>query len=116
MLVLGNTMIMSARERTREYAVLKTLGFTGKHLGWIIMGESLIISIIGGLLGLFLSYPVINMFAQFIPKGMFPIFILEPITVTIAVGAALLTGIAAAVFPIRKAVGTQIVEGFRFVG
>ena len=116
MLVLGNTMIMSARERTREYAVLKTLGFTGKHLGWIIMGESLIISVIGGLLGLLLSYPVINMFAQFIPKGMFPIFILEPITVTIAVSAALLTGIAAAIFPIRKAISTQIVEGFRFVG
>ncbi len=116
MLVLGNTMIMSARERTREYAVLKTLGFTGKHLGWIIMGESLIISVIGGLLGLLLSYPMINGFAQVIPKGMFPIFILEPVTISIAVGAALLTGIVAAIFPIRRAIRTQIVEGFRFVG
>ena len=50
MLVLGNTMIMSARERTREYAVMKTLGFSGRHLTGLIMGESLFISAIGGAL------------------------------------------------------------------
>src|SRR5512146_839790 len=41
MLVLANTMIMSARERTREYAVFKTLGFSAKHLVGLIMGASL---------------------------------------------------------------------------
>ena len=116
MLVLGNTMIMSARERTREYAVLKTLGFSGKHLAGIIMGESLLISILGGGLGLFLTYPIVAGFGLFIPKGMFPVFEVEPITVILAVSAALLIGIAAALFPIQRALRTQIVEGFRFVG
>src|SRR3972149_2442540 len=52
LLVLGNTMIMSARERTKEYAVLKTIGFSGKHLLGLIAGESLVISALGGALGL----------------------------------------------------------------
>ena len=116
MLVLGNTMIMAARERTREYAVLKTLGFGGKHLAGIIMGESLLISILGGGIGLLMTYPIVEGFSQFIPKGMFPVFEVEPITVILAFSAALLIGIAAAIFPIQKALHTKIVDGFRFVG
>lgn len=116
MLVLGNTMIMVARERTREYAVLKTLGFSGKHLFGIIMGESLLISALGGGIGLFLTYPMVAGLGEVIPKGMFPVFIVEPITVILAVSAALFIGVAAAIFPIQKAVRTKIVDGFRFVG
>ena len=62
-LVLCNTMLMSARERTREYAVLKTLGFTSKKLAVIIFGESIAIGLIGGLLGILLTYPVVSGFA-----------------------------------------------------
>ncbi len=116
MLVLGNTMIMAARERTREYAVLKTLGFNGKHLSGIIMGESLIISVIGGGLGLLLSYPIISFFSNVIPKGMFPVFVLEPITIILAVSAVIFIGAAAAIFPVQRTLRTRIVEGFRFVG
>ena len=116
MLVLGNTMIMAARERTREYAVLKTLGFSGKHLAGIIMGESLLISILGGGLGLLMSFPIIAGFAEVIPKGMFPVFTLEAITVIIGVSAALIIGLVAAAFPIQRTLRTRIVEGFRFVG
>jgi putative ABC transport system permease protein len=116
MLVLGNTMIMAARERTREYAVLKTLGFNGKHLIAIIMGESLMISILGGGIGLILTYPVVSFFGEIIPKGLFPVFMVQPVTIIFAVGAALLTGVLAAIFPIQKALRTKIIDGFRFVG
>ena len=116
MLVLGNTMIMSARERTREYAVLKTLGFSGKHLAAIIMGESLVISILGGVVGLLLTFPIVGTFAQFIPTGLFPVFEIKTITMVLAVSAALIVGVAAAIFPIQRAVKMKIVEGFRFVG
>lgn len=116
MLVLGNTMIMSARERTREYAVLKTLGFSQGHLVGLIMGESFLISAIGAGVGLFLTFPIVESFQNFIPKGFFPIFEIEPITVTFAVISALLIGIAASLFPIQRALKTSIVEGFRFVG
>ncbi len=116
MLVLGNTMIMSARERTREYAVFKSLGFSRFHLTGLIMGESLFISGLGGLLGLLLTFPIVAGFASFIPKGFFPIFQIEPITITFAILASVLIGVAASIFPIHKALNTRIVDGFRFVG
>lgn len=116
MLVLGNTMIMSARERTREYAVFKALGFSGKHLTGLIMGESLFISALGGGLGLFLTFPIVAIFEQFIPKGMSPVFQIEPITIILAVTSAIVIGIAAAIFPIQRALTTKIIDGFRFVG
>ena len=116
MLVLANTMIMSARERTREYAVLKTLGFSGKHLVGLIMGESLFIALLGGAIGLFLTFPLIAGFAEVIPKGFFPVFQIEPVTIILAVSAAFIIGVVSAVFPIQRALRTRIVDGFRFVG
>jgi putative ABC transport system permease protein len=116
MLVLANTMVMSARERTREYAVLKTLGFSGAHLTGLILGESLLISFLGGGLGIGLLYPLVAGFEQAIPKGFFPFFFIEPVTIALTGGAALLIGLLAAVFPIQRALHTKIVDGFRFVG
>jgi len=116
MLVLGNTMIMSARERTREYAVFKTIGFSAKHMVGLILGESLFISAIGAGLGLILSFPIVEGVSQAIPKGMFPIFELEPITLIFAASSAIIIGVAASVFPIMKALRTSIVDGLRFIG
>jgi putative ABC transport system permease protein len=116
MLVLANTMIMSARERTREYAVFKTLGFSAKHIVGLIMGESLFIAMLGGGIGLFLTFPLVAGFAEVIPKGFFPVFEIEPITIVLAVSAAVIIGIVSAVFPIQRALTTRIVDGFRFVG
>jgi putative ABC transport system permease protein len=116
MLVLANTMIMAARERTREYAVLKTLGFSAFHLVGLILGESLVIALIGGGVGIALTYPIVAGFEQAMPKGFFPFFFIEPITTIIAMSAAILIGILASIFPIQRALKTNIVDGFRFVG
>ncbi len=116
MLVLANTMIMSARERTREYAVFKTLGFSRLHLTGLILGESMLISAIGGGIGLAFTFPIVAGFEQVIPKGFFPFFFIEPITVILAVTAIILIGVLSAIFPIQRAVATKIVDGFRFVG
>ncbi len=116
MLVLANTMIMSARERTREYAVFKTLGFSAKHLVGLILGESMVISLLGGGVGLFLTFPIVAGFEQAMPKGFFPFFYIEPITVVFATVATVLVGLISAIFPIHKALNTKIVDGFRFVG
>ncbi|HSD64343.1 MAG TPA: FtsX-like permease family protein [Ignavibacteriaceae bacterium] len=116
MLVLANTMIMAARERTREYAVFKTLGFSARHLVGLIMGESLFMALLGGGVGLLITFPIVNGFAEFIPKGFFPVFEIEPVTIILAVSAAVIIGIAAAIFPIQRALRTRIVDGFRFVG
>ncbi|MDT3696466.1 MAG: FtsX-like permease family protein [Ignavibacterium sp.] len=116
MLVLANTMIMAARERTREYAVLKTLGFSAFHIVGLILGESLVIAMIGGGIGISLTYPIVAGFEQAMPKGFFPFFYIEPITTILALSAAIIIGILASIFPIQRALKTSIVDGFRFVG
>ncbi len=116
MLVLANTMIMSARERTKEYAVMKVLGFSGKHLGWLITGESLIVSVVGGLLGIFVSFPIITFLGEIIPKNIFPVFYIETHIVVYAFIAAVMVGLLSAIFPVFKALRTPIVEGFRHIG
>ncbi len=115
-LVLGNTMAMSARERTREYAVMKSLGFTAKHLVIFIAGESLMVACLGAGLGLFLLNPLIEGFAMAIPKGFFPVFYLEKTTIALAIGSAVMIGIGASIIPTIRALKTSIVDGLRFVG
>ncbi|NUM69704.1 MAG: ABC transporter permease [Ignavibacteriaceae bacterium] len=115
-LVLGNTMIMAARERTREYSVLKTLGFSGKHLTGLILGESMVIASIGAVVGLLLALQLVAGLNQVVPKTIFPVLEVKTITIVFAIAAALLVGVIASVFPIHKAINTKIVEGLRFVG
>lgn len=116
LLVLGNTMVMTARERIREYAVLKTLGFTAGHIVGLIAGESLTISIAGGVLGLFLTFPMVQGIAANIPSGMFPVFETTPTTIVLAGSSALVVGVIAALFPIWRATSMKIVDGLRQIG
>jgi len=116
LLVVGNTMIMSARERTHEFAVLKALGFSGGQLFFLIAGESLILSILGSALGLALTIPAVEGFQTALPKGWFPVFFIKPETVLIGCAAGLLVGLLAAIIPLRRVLTTRIVEGLRFAG
>src|SRR5438270_837335 len=70
LLVSGNTMAMSVRNRTREVAVLKTLGFTRKSVLSIFVGESVALSLAGGALGVLIALPLIWLLTrQFIAIG-----------------------------------------------
>ncbi len=115
LLVLANTILMAVRERTREYAVLKTLGFSARHLFVLIFGESLLIAICGGLIGLALTFPMVAGFGRALPT-FFPIINVAPLTIGLALGAALIAGAVAAFFPATRVVRTPIVAGLRTVG
>ncbi|HEY7554010.1 MAG TPA: FtsX-like permease family protein [Candidatus Binatia bacterium] len=116
LLVLANTMVMSARERTHEYAVLKALGFSAGQIFFVIAGESLILSLLGSALGLGVTMPAVAGFERALPKGWFPVFYVKPETVVVACAVGLLVGIVASLIPMRRVVTTRIVEGLRFVG
>ncbi|MGA1227797.1 MAG: ABC transporter permease, partial [Burkholderiaceae bacterium] len=58
MAVLANTMSMTARERTSEYATLKALGFPPWQVSGMVLGESMLLAMLGGITGLLLTYPV----------------------------------------------------------
>jgi putative ABC transport system permease protein len=115
LLVLANTIIMSARERIREYAVLKTLGFNSGHIVGLVAGESLIIAMIGGVLGVAFTFPMAAAVAANFPT-MFPIFKVELSTILLAFGFSFLVGIMAAVFPAVRSARMKIVDGLRQVG
>jgi putative ABC transport system permease protein len=116
LLVLGNTMIMSARERTHEFAVLKALGFSGGQLFLLLAGESLILSVLGSVVGLAATVPAVRGFHAALPKGWFPIFYIKPETIMIGCIASLGVGFLAALVPLQRVLTTRIVEGLRHVG
>ncbi len=116
LLVVGNTMVMSARERTHEFAVLKALGFSASQLFLLLTGESLILSIAGSALGLALTVPAVLVFRIALPKGWFPVFYIKPETIAIGALAGLLVGLFASLIPLRRVLTTRIVEGLRYVG
>ena len=116
LLVLGNTMVMSARERTHEFAVLKALGFSGGQLFLLLGGESMILSIAGSALGLALTLPAVAGFQSALPKGWFPVFYIKPETIVIGCIAGLVVGFLASLIPLRRVLTTRIVEGLRYVG
>jgi len=115
LLVLANTIVMSARERTREYAVLKTLGFSPAHIAGLIGGESLLIALTGGAVGLGLTFPAAGAFAKAFPT-FFPIFTVQPVTIAFAIAAVTTTAVAAALFPTLRALRSRIADGLRAVG
>lgn len=113
MLVLGNTMIMAARERVREYAVLKTLGFSRGHFIGLIGGEALLISALGGIVSLCIALPMVAITEQALPKGWFPVFELRSVTVVYAFLSAFVVGICSSVIPLYRTMSTSIVNGLR---
>ena len=62
--VVANTMTMSARERTGEYAIFKTLGFGGWYIAALIFGESMVITMIGCAAGIAATFPAKAAFAK----------------------------------------------------
>ena len=115
LLVLANTIVMSARERRREYAVLKTLGFRPFHIAGLICGESLVIALLGGALGLALTYPLAQGFSR-VFATMFPVFRVEVETVALASIVAVTAGLTAALVPTIRTLRMRIAEGLRAIG
>lgn len=114
LLVLANTMAMTARERIGEYAVLKTLGFRSFHIVGLILGESLFIAVLGGALGIALTFPIVGLMKVAL-SAFFGAFPLPALTFIMAGGSALVVGVLAAIFPTAKALRTSIVDGLRVI-
>jgi putative ABC transport system permease protein len=113
--VMANTMAMTARERLREYATLKALGFSPLYVAGLIFGESLAIAAIGCGIGVGLTFPVGAWFAAQMGT-LFPVFDVSGQTVLLQVVSALAVGSIAAVLPARRAARVRIVEGLRAIG
>jgi putative ABC transport system permease protein len=112
--VMANTMAMSARERTAEYATLRALGFAPAFVAALICGESLLLALGGGLAGILLTFPVAAAFAARMGT-LFPVFNVSAATVLLQFGCALTVGVAAALLPMRRVTRLSVVDGLRAV-
>jgi putative ABC transport system permease protein len=120
MLILGNTIAMGVRERTNEYGVLLALGFRPKHIAGFVVGEGLTIGLLGGGLGLLLSYPIVERgMGRFIEENMgawFPYFRVPADVALMALGLAALLAALAAVIPAWQASKLDVIDALRRIG
>jgi putative ABC transport system permease protein len=115
MVVAANTMAMTARERIGEYATLKTLGFKTVHLGILIYGESVAISVMGGIIGVICTFPA----AQWIEVELaqyFPYFSVSRDTIMLQLLAALVVGVVSGAFPTWRGATIRIADGLKRIG
>jgi putative ABC transport system permease protein len=115
MAVMANTMAMTVRERTGEYAIMKTLGFGGRHIAWLIFGESLVIAAIGSVFGIALTFPAAKAFGDYLSQY-FPIFNVSRSTIYMDMAAGFIVAVVAAVFPTWRAIRLRIADGLRRIG
>jgi len=115
LLVLANTMTMTARERMAEYAVLKTLGFGNRFLFCLIAGESITIALLGGGLGMVLAFPAAHVFAREM-STLLPVFHITWQTLLFAAAICLAIGLLAAVLPTWRAIRIRIASALGHAG
>jgi putative ABC transport system permease protein len=114
LLVSANTMAMSIRERTREVAVLKTLGFTRNSILGLFVGEAVSLAMVGGLLGSLLCFFIVSGMAR--QGGMFTGMKVTPLTIAAALLIAAVVGFASSFIPSYHAAKVNIVDGLRHIG
>ena len=114
LLVTGNTMAISVRERTSELAVLKAIGFSDRAVLLFVLVEAVIISLVGGLLGLALAYlaiPVIGIALT----GLLPPLLLSKSLLTFGLCFALFVGAVSGLLPGISAMRLRVVNALRRV-
>jgi putative ABC transport system permease protein len=115
LLVLANTMAMTARERMAEYAILKTLGFGNRFLALLIAGESLTIAVFGGGLGIVLAFPTAMVFSAKLGT-LLPVFEISYPTLLYGIAVSSGIGVISAIFPAWRAMHVRVVEALRHIG
>jgi putative ABC transport system permease protein len=112
LLVTGNTMAISVRERTGELAVLKAIGFKDGSILILVLAEALTIALCGGILGLALAMLAIPVLSTAL-SGMLPNLILSKSMLAAGIGFALLVGATSGLLPGIGAMRLRVVEAFR---
>ena len=117
LLVSATTMAMSIRERTREVAVLKTLGFTRQSILRLYIGEGVLVALTGGALGCVLAVLLVSGLAHAPGMGIFFAGMkVTAGTLSLAVFVAGMVGLLSAIFPAYHSSKLDIVEGLRYIG
>ncbi|MEM9530789.1 MAG: FtsX-like permease family protein [Pseudomonadota bacterium] len=109
MLVAGNTMAQSVRERTSEIAVMKTLGFSDRSVLGLILSEGVLLSTVAGCLGLLLALVLTTGLREAMARFL-PGLIMTPGALLLGVALAVGLGIVAGVLPAIRAQRLDVVK------
>ncbi|MDD5542507.1 MAG: ABC transporter permease [Acidobacteriia bacterium] len=115
LLVSANTMAMSIRERTREVALLKTLGFTPTGILTLFVAEAVALALVGGVLGVLAAKGLAKFVANSPAQMLADLTITFP-TILVALLVAVLVGLLSAILPAYRASRLNIVDGLRHIG
>jgi putative ABC transport system permease protein len=113
--VVANTMSMTYRERIGEYAIFKTLGYRGWRIAGMIVGESMVITLIGSFLGIVLTFPVAGIVGKML-SNYFPVFNVAEEAIYMDLAASIIIGLIAAIVPTYRSVRIRIADGLRRIG
>ncbi len=114
LLVTGNTMAISVRERTPELAVLKAIGFSDRAVLGFVLGESLVIALLGSV-GLLFALVAIPFLSRIMSGMMIPPLLLQPAVLVAGFIAALAVGLASGILPAIGAMRLRVVDALRRV-
>jgi putative ABC transport system permease protein len=113
LLVTGNTMAIAVRERTRELAVLKTVGFSDRFVLAMVIAETIVVAITGATIGLGLA-KLLTLRGD--PTGgLLPLFYLSPGSIASGFALALAVGLVAGFLPALSASRLRVVDALRRV-
>jgi len=117
LLVAGNTMAQSVRERTQELGVLKAVGFSNGLVLGVVLGESLIITVLGGLIGLSFGWLMVTGIGQAGSiKQYLPIFFIPTRDMIIGVALTVVLGFVSGILPAIQAMRLKLADALRREG
>ncbi len=114
LLIVANTMMQAFRERTAELGVLKTLGFSNTQVMALVLAESVLVTFLGGVLGLALGWLLVKGIAPAV-KEFLPIFLVPDRDLFIGLGITVALGLIAGILPASQALRLRIVDALRRV-
>jgi putative ABC transport system permease protein len=115
-LVAANTAAMSIRERRGEIAVMRSIGFPAKTILSLLLSESLLIGLLGGILGCGSAFVVLKIFAVGMGgTGPMSSIRMPPVVLAETLIASALIGVCSALVPALSAARRNIVDALRTV-
>lgn len=113
-LIVANAISITVRERWKELAVLKVLGFSGNQILILVLGEGLLLGVLAGTLGSWSMYAIINLGMEGIniPIGFFPLFFVPQEALWWGPASGLLVAMVGCLTPALRARTVKVVDVF----
>lgn len=116
LIAIANTISMGTRDRRRELGILRALGFRRRHIMGLVLGESLVLALVGGVIGLAICGGALNLQDSYYGlRGVNMLIHVTPIVAVTSMGIAAAVGLLGGVVPATVASRLNVVSSLRNV-